>query len=314
MSSQDPTPSELHSDQFDGYEFDSNITVTSSQASGSTSSRKRPRTSFVWDHMPAHRTTAYFNAENALIWRCKHCTKVYRESGGTTVIKNHLKQQHAIVDTMEEQRAIQRQQNITQAFLRGEESDHKRRRQALEPSSMLRTPFNPATFENLYVRWITRCTIPFRMAELEEFRTLLVYLNPEIDCWLPSNHETIHKWTMRTYDQEKLHTQQALQSALSRIHFTVDLWSSPNSLALIGIIAHFIAENGVLRQSVLALRELIGTHSGENQASVVMNVVDDYGIASKVGYFMMDNAKSNDTMVNALSLCITLFLINLYKI
>src|ERR1700716_166236 len=84
MSSQDPTSSELHSDQFDGYEFDSNITVTSSQASGSTSSRKRPRTSFVWDYMPAHRTTAYFNAENALIWRCKHCTKVYRESGGTT--------------------------------------------------------------------------------------------------------------------------------------------------------------------------------------------------------------------------------------
>ena len=36
-------------------------------------------------------------------------------------------------------------------------------------------------------------TIPFRMAELEEFRTLLVYLNPEIDCWLPSNHETIYK-------------------------------------------------------------------------------------------------------------------------
>ena len=143
MSSQDPTPSELHSDQFDRYEFDSNITVTSSQASGSTSSRKRPRTS---------RTTAYFDAENVLIWRCKHCTKVYRESGGTTVIKNHLKQQHAIVDTMEEQRAIQRQQNITQAFLRGEESDHKRRRQALEPCSVLRTPFNPATFENLYVR------------------------------------------------------------------------------------------------------------------------------------------------------------------
>jgi hypothetical protein len=45
-----------------------------------------------------------------------------------------------------------------------------------------------------------------------------------------------------------------------------------------------------------------------------MNVVDDYGSASKVGYFVMDNAKSNDTMINALSLRIALSLINLYKI
>ena len=91
----------------------------------------------------------------------------------------------------------------------------------------------------------------------------------------------------------------------------MDLWSSPNSSALFGIIAHYIAENGVLWQSVLALRELGGTHSGENQASVVMNVVDDYGIAPKVGYFMMDNAKSNDTMINALSLYTIISLINL---
>lgn len=73
MSSQDSTLLELNSDQFDGYEFDTNITVTPSQASCSISSRKRHRTSFVWDHMPAHRTTVYFNAENALIWCCKQC-------------------------------------------------------------------------------------------------------------------------------------------------------------------------------------------------------------------------------------------------
>jgi hypothetical protein len=71
MSSQDPTPLDLNSDQFDRYEFDTNITVTSSQASGSTLSRKRHGTSIVWDHMPAHHITAHFNAESALIWRGK---------------------------------------------------------------------------------------------------------------------------------------------------------------------------------------------------------------------------------------------------
>jgi hypothetical protein len=32
-----------------------------------------------------------------------------------------------------------------------------------------------------------------------------------------------------------------------------------------------------------------------------MKVIDDYGIASKVGYFMMDNASNNDAMITALS-------------
>jgi len=32
-----------------------------------------------------------------------------------------------------------------------------------------------------------------------------------------------------------------------------------------------------------------------------MEVINDYGIASKVGYFMMDNASNNDTMIEALS-------------
>ena len=34
-----------------------------------------------------------------------------------------------------------------------------------------------------------------------------------------------------------------------------------------------------------------------------MNVINDYGIASKVGYFMIDNASNNDTIIEALSTC-----------
>jgi hypothetical protein len=33
----------------------------------------------------------------------------------------------------------------------------------------------------------------------------------------------------------------------------------------------------------------------------IMEVINEYGIASKVGYFVMDNASNNDTMIVALS-------------
>jgi len=77
----------------------------------------------------------------------------------------------------------------------------------------------------------------------------------------------------------------------------VDLWTSPNYLAILGVISHYISETGELQQAVLSLLKLDGPHSGVNMASSVLGVIKDYGIASKVGYFMMDNAESNDTMI-----------------
>lgn len=67
------------------------------------------------------------------------------------------------------------------------------------------------------------------------------------------------------------------------------------------MIAHYTSESGQLEHSVLALRELDGKHSGHNIAGCVMQVINDYGIASKVGYFMMDNAGNNNTIIEALS-------------
>lgn len=131
--------------------------------------------------------------------------------------------------------------------------------------------------------------------------SLLHYLNPEIDVWLPSSHPTIQEWTMRTYKSQQQVVQTSLQSALSKIHLTIDLWTSPNTLAIIGIVAHYISDSGQLEHSVLALREVDGEHSGENQAICVLDVIAEYGITSKLGYFVMDNAGNNDTLVVSLS-------------
>jgi hypothetical protein len=48
-----------------------------------------------------------------------------------------------------------------------------------------------------------------------------------------------------------------------------------------------------------------GLERASNPAPIQSNniTVNDYGVASKVGYFMMDNADNNDTMMEALSNC-----------
>lgn len=67
----------------------------------------------------------------------------------------------------------------------------------------------------------------------------------------------------------KADIKQPLQSALSPIHLTCDLWTSGNRLGLMGIIAHCVDEDGILRNLIIALREVEGSHSGENMAKIL---------------------------------------------
>ena len=42
-----------------------------------------------------------------------------------------------------------------------------------------------------------------------------------------------------------------------------------------------------------------GPHSGENQAEVIIQVIDEFNIQSRIGYFVTDNAANNDTAIDA---------------
>lgn len=139
------------------------------------------------------------------------------------------------------------------------------------------------------------------MVKISEFRNLLAYLNPEVNNWLPTSYSTIYKWTRRCYESEQNQVTGLVQSTLSKIHFTVDLWTSPNKLPLAGIIGHYIVENGDFCQSMLGLREIHGRYTGENQALVIIKVIVEFEIASKLGYFMIDNATNKDTIIATLS-------------
>ncbi len=246
--------STLNSDQFEDLDS-SSVGLTTSLSSR----KQRIRTSKIWDHTPGTRTSVYINSSGKGVWRCAYCLKEYLETSGTRTISQHLLVAHEIeLETAQAEKAAKRQSNIDDAFLRGQETSYKRRLLSIVPTQTL----DPATLEILYVRWISACGIAFRMVEIEEFRDLIQYLNKEVNNHLPKAHATIQSWTIRTYRAEKVRIRQKVQSALSKVHFTTDLWTSPNSLAILGIIGHYIAEDGQLQHSVLALQELDGKHSG----------------------------------------------------
>jgi hypothetical protein len=72
-------------------------TQQSIQPTDSIASKKGPRTSFVWKHMPGPVNTIYTQGKH-VYWRCQYCPREYRESGGTAFIARHLRTEHNITD------------------------------------------------------------------------------------------------------------------------------------------------------------------------------------------------------------------------
>ncbi|KAG7402930.1 Zinc finger BED domain-containing protein RICESLEEPER 2 [Fusarium oxysporum f. sp. rapae] len=279
---------------------DSDVGETSISPFLASQFKKKKRTSKIWDHTPFGSNQIVRNTEGQIIWRCKYCKgkpAEYLENGGTAHIYKHLKS-HTTLDilTPNVERAAKTRNHLEEAFSRMSQNTNPLKRRRHDDET---TDLDADKFEQLYVEWIADCGIELRMPTRESFRALLKFLNPGVLLILPTSHQTIREW-VRTFETQKRRIRQVLQSAISKIHFTVDIWSSPNKLRILGIVAHFIDSNGELVSYCVALREVHGRHSGENQAHIVMIVVEDYGVATHIGYFVSDNADSNDTLMNSL--------------
>ncbi|TVY74496.1 Zinc finger BED domain-containing protein RICESLEEPER 2 [Fusarium oxysporum f. sp. cubense] len=219
----------------------------------STTSSTKPRTSWVFSHMPDEEVeTRYYNQRTGKEeWRCKNCDKTYASSGGTAAPAKHLMDPppdgHGLPKGAPRTAKVTTIRTIIeQARVAAEENPRKRRR----------------------------------------------LNNQSGDSIEPDQLEALYKERVK----------QRIQSAKSRIHISCDLWTSPNSLAILGVVAHYVTEDGQLEHHVLALKDIDSEHDGSHLAVVILKVVDEWGFASKLGYFVMDNAGNNDTMMRSLSL------------
>jgi hypothetical protein len=154
-------------------------------------------------------------------------------------------------------------------------------------------------FKSVIVRWIVYCNIAFKMLENQYFRDVVLFLNKGLGALLPAASATIRNWVKEEYDKQKDHLIEELAAAISNIHLSFDIWTSPNRYSIISVFANFINEEGLRRRYLLAFRRIYGAHDGDNIAATLLEVINEYGIAQKVGYFMSDNAKNNDTAIAA---------------
>jgi hypothetical protein len=147
---------------------------------------------------------------------------------------------------------------------------------------------------------LVACSFAFRLVEIPKFRAFLYYLNNDVLVWLPKSHNIIRRWLLNQYDIQRVTIKRLLDTARSKIHISFDLWSSPNHLAIFGIIAHFISSLGKRITLVLTLKELKEAHTGVHMGVAIQEVLKEWQITKNLGYFQMDNATNNDSMIDYL--------------
>lgn len=109
------------------------------------------------------------------------------------------------------------------------------------------------------------------------------------------------RWVTREYPIHKQEIRENMATAISRIHLAFDLWTSNRRKAINGVTANWVDCKGHCQTALLAMKEMSDRHDGQSIARLVLPIIEDYNFADKLGFFVLNNALSNDTCVKELS-------------
>lgn len=233
--------------------------------------------------------------EQADFWRCDRCRKVMTLKNGTRNIVRHLRDIHQITDE-------ETQSRNSSPAPSSSVSNNRPMRQLTLNETRLDFP-DISQFRVATVSWLLASAQPFSIVDNVWFRRVLRVVQPQIDPYLFSQN-TAKTWSMLAFANAKKQVKSLLQRSLTRIHITVDIWTSKyNSYSFLGICAHFVTEDSgewKLKNVILSLKRLRKKHTGEFQASIVLSGLQEYDIVENIGVIVADNAPDNDTLVKHL--------------
>jgi hypothetical protein len=191
---------------------------------------------------------------------------------------------------------IANQATINDIF--GREGERQRERDIQQEKALVSAIQLPE-FNEACARLIAIRNLPHTLLDWPEFWAVILSVNYMGKDMIRVCRKDVPQRLRRTFTLHKKALAQKLQSSLSWIHFSIDMWTAPSKTGYQAIVASWVdAESMQAETALLSLREFRGTHGGEQQARVFLEVVEDYAIRlDRIGFFTLDNAASNDNML-----------------
>jgi hypothetical protein len=170
----------------------------------------------------------------------------------------------------------------------------------MNTTTLLRNSFNKQRYSEALVGLFARRRVPFSAIEWKEVKELCLACNPELEDLLSSSRQSAVRLLEANYSLYRGQIKGLLHEAVGPIHVSTDLWTSPHRHALLAICAQWVDQDYELRKALIALPECRHDHSGEHQAKLIFDCLQDYDITPNLGCHTSDNASSNDSCVRSL--------------
>lgn len=246
---------------------------------------KKPRTGWwwgygcEWDEVDTDPVKYY--------WICAVCESWHAiQTTSSQHIRDHLAKTHRIADPAN---TSQPSVPIRDAFAV--------QAQKREPTTAEALEVRRKKVRKTLLEWIAHDRIAFSAVESSHFQAFCEALDPAYATVMPLSHNSVRTWLISEFELKRADITTRLATSRSMVHISFDLWTSPHkNMAVLGVVAHFMNADYTNEAILLALRRIEGTHSGQNVAEVVLDILRKYQI-HRLGYFVCDNASSNDTAI-----------------
>ncbi|RKK17214.1 hypothetical protein BFJ67_g17782, partial [Fusarium oxysporum f. sp. cepae] len=197
---------------------------------------------------------------------------------------------------------LQRSHMIAEADDNADEDSYSSRADIHPPSKRrcLESPTARSNVNKAKVGWIVTANLPFTALSNPYLRRLLDLHDALLANEVPWSRQSVRDTIRKLFEVKKGVISSQLQKAVTRISFSFDPWTSPNRYAFLGLHAHYLDASYQVQSRLLALRLVWGSHSGDNQAATIYDILGEYGIRDRTGAGVCDNASSNDTCLASL--------------
>src|SRR5437667_4040302 len=264
----------------------------------SSSARQRKPTSTVWEHSRAPKDGEPVRERGAKAWYCKYCTDTPYRALSTTTARNHLKAKHEIT-TEQQDRLIKSTSNQLLDDILKRSRISKGDQEEIE-RTILKDAVNTKVLQQALSIFIITNDLSLRIIESPSLHALLKAANPVLDKEVISSHAAMSSHILSLFLSYKDTVIKMLQSTISKIHLSCDVWKSPNHLLFLGICAHFVNYTSTLRRLLISLPRVYN-HTSREQLHVLLPYLKENRIFSRLGYLIGDNISLNDKLCRLLS-------------
>ncbi len=160
-----------------------------------------------------------------------------------------------------------------------------------------RVEYSKEAFEQQLLLAVVSANLPLAFVEDLEVVKLIKLLRPDAT---PPGRKRIRELLAQKYDE----IQQGLLPGLgekTKVSIAVDCWTSPYGQALLSVLCYYVAEDWQYKEVLIGFESVSGSHTGQNLAAVVKQVLQHQNLTHRLLAVTSDNASNNNTMAKSLA-------------